>query len=85
MLSPARTSATLAPALLALFLLMATGCAKEEVVAPAALQHHVQKALKPGNPDGNGAVNNGNSSTGNSPITDDGDDMGDNERTTKPK
>ncbi len=71
--------------LLVVCLLMATGCAKEEVAAPAAPQKLVKKVVKPGNPDGNGTFNTGNSVNGNSPITDDGDDMGDNERTSKPR
>jgi hypothetical protein len=86
MLFPVRTSAWLGTAAMALFLLLATGCAKEEVMAPSAPQGLVKKAVKPGNPGGNGnsTVGSGNSGTGNS-ITDDGDDMGDNERSTKPK
>lgn len=70
--------------LLAAFLVfMATGCAKEEVVAPA-MQALPAKAVKPAN---GGQVNNGNPNSGQSgsSITDDGDDIGDNEQSTKPR
>lgn len=85
MLSPLRTSSLFLPALAALLLLMATGCAKEDVVAPCAAHNTAKQEVRPGQGNGNGTVDTGNGTNGNSPITDDGDDIGDNERTSSPK
>ena len=71
----------------ALLMLVASGCSKEEVVAPNAVPQ-VSKALKPvqGSSDQGGTtVTNGNTDNSTSPITDDGDDLGDKERSNKPK
>jgi len=73
--------------LFALLMLVATGCSKEEVVAPNAVPQ-VSKALKPvqGSSDQGGTtVTPGTKGSGVSPITDDGDDLGDKERSSKPK
>lgn len=73
--------------LVALLLLMATGCTKEEVVAPSAIPQ-VSKNLKPvhGNSDqGDTTIVPSNTGNSVSPITDDGDDLGDKERSSKPK
>ena len=85
MLSPLRTSSLFLSALAVLLLLLATGCAKEEVVPPCAAHSMAKQEVKPGQGSGNGTVDTGNGTTGNSPITDDGDDIGDNERTSTPK
>lgn len=65
---------------LAFLLLMASGCTKEELVAPKTVPQAVQSMEAPTT--GTGTVIPGASGTDKSPITDDGDDMGDNERTT---
>ena len=71
---------------MALVLLMATGCAKEEVVAPTTVRMVSKKTVNTGNSTGTSTSNTlGNGGTGQKPITDDGDDMGDKERTTKPR
>jgi hypothetical protein len=65
----------------AVFLLSTTSCTKEELVAPAQ-KPLIQKAAT----SGGGQVNPGNTGGQNGgSITDDGDNIGDNERTTKPQ
>ncbi|MBZ0207601.1 MAG: hypothetical protein K8H89_14865 [Flavobacteriales bacterium] len=70
--------------LFALFLLVSTGCTKEEVVAPNTPTPMMQ--TKAGKVDGNGTVGTGTSGNNAiSPISDDGDDLGDSERSNRPK
>lgn len=69
--------------ILGLFLVLATGCTKEEVAAPGQVKR-AMKSVTPvtgGNVQGQGGSGNNG---GVAPITDDGDDVGDNER-SKPK
>lgn len=70
--------------LLALLMLVATGCSKEEVMAPGAAPQ-VSKSLKPAQGSGDQGGTTVTSGNGASPITDDGDDLGDKERSNKPK
>lgn len=70
-------------ALLALLLLLATGCAKEEVLPPGTLQPVLKSA--PVITNGNDSIAPGDNGKGIVPITDDGDDLGDNERSRQAK
>lgn len=82
MLGPVKITMTASAMLFALFMLVATGCSKEEVMAPNVVPQ-MSKALKP--LQGDSTITDGNTSKGASPITDDGDDLGDKERSSKPK
>lgn len=87
MLHPLKITKTGSAVLFALLMLVVAGCSKEEVVAPGAAPQ-VSKALKPaqGSSDQGGTtVTPDNTGNGVSPITDDGDDLGDKERSNKPK
>ena len=70
--------------LFALLLLVSTGCSKEEVVAPNAPVPVLQtRATANG---GNSTVGTGSQGSDSSaPISDDGDDLGDRERSNRPK
>ena len=73
--------------LFALLMLFATGCSKEEVVAPNGTPV-ISKALKPvqvSNGQGGTIVTPADTGNGVAPITDDGDDLGDKERSSKPR
>ncbi len=73
--------------LFALLMLVATGCSKEEVVAPTTAPQ-VSKSMKPvqGSSDQGGTtITPGNTDNSKDPISDDGDDLGDKERSSKPK
>ncbi|MFZ1618669.1 MAG: hypothetical protein WAT41_15080 [Flavobacteriales bacterium] len=77
-----------ATAMLALGMLFSTGCTKEEVIAPNGLFPEVRRTapVPPAPPTDHGQVNGTNSRGDNGVfITDDGDDLGDKERTHKPK
>lgn len=63
-------------------LLLFTGCAKEEVVAPAKAAYGVKSGEVPPGTGNVGAPDNGSGDGVN--ITDDGDDLGDKERSNKP-
>lgn len=69
--------------LFALLLLVSTGCTKEEVVAPNAPVPvmHTKVGANPGDPN----VGNGNGPDTSVPISDDGDDLGDKERSNRPR
>ncbi len=71
------------PALFALLLLLATGCAKEEVLPPHAMQPVLKHALIVTN--GTDSISPGNNGNTIVPITDDGDDLGDSERSRQTK
>lgn len=70
--------------LFALLLLVSTGCTKEEVVAPnAAIPVLQTRGTASG---GNSTLGTGSQSPDRSaPISDDGDDLGDKERSNRPK
>lgn len=73
---------TLTLAFFSMALLLFTGCAKEEVVAPAAAVHGVKSGeAAPGT---GSVVGTDNGSGDGVDITDDGDDLGDKERSNKP-
>ena len=87
MLRPVKITMTASAMLFALLMLVVTGCAKEEAVAPNVVPQ-ISKALKPaqGSGDQEGtSVTPDNTGNGVSPITDDGDDLGDKERSSKPR
>lgn len=69
---------------LALLVLLSTGCAKEEVVQPASVDTAPMMQRRSAN--GQGTVGPIPGQGGNvSPISDDGDDLGDRERSNRPK
>jgi len=68
-----------------LLLLVAPGCTKEELVEPQQAGHAVQAPVK-STPGGTVAPPpTGTNSGSSSPISDDGDDLGDGERPKRPK
>ncbi|MBX2982446.1 MAG: hypothetical protein WBB32_01695 [Flavobacteriales bacterium] len=70
--------------LFALLMLISTGCTKEEVVAPNAPIPAMQ--TKAGANSGNSTLGTGNGGQDSSaPISDDGDDLGDSERSNRPR
>ena len=78
-----KISTVLGAVFFALSMVLTTGCAKEAAVAPATAQPYMKYA--PTGTNWNDTIVSGNSAKGISPITDDGDDMGDRERSSKPK
>lgn len=84
MVSLKRITLSLGVLFFALAMLVSTGCSKEEVVAPCTVQPQLKS--KAGDAPvpvvtGSGATDLGNIS----PITDDGDDLGDKEKSNKTK
>ena len=82
--SPGNKTMIGSAALFALLMLVSTGCTKEEVVAPNAPVPVLQTRA---------SANGGNSTLGpgvegsdsSAPISDDGDDLGDSERSNRPR
>ncbi|MEO5584299.1 MAG: hypothetical protein ABIQ75_02500 [Flavobacteriales bacterium] len=87
MFRPVKITMTASAMLFALLMLVATGCSKEEVVAPngAPLISRSLKPVQASNGQGGTSVTPGDTGNGVAPITDDGDDLGDKERSSKPK
>lgn len=81
MVYPKNTMIPVGAILLGLGLLLFSGCAKEELVAPGSTPTAVHKAGDAGAVDTMEGGNHG----GIIPISDDGDDLGDRERSNRPK